>query len=89
MEVVETVKSSRKMRIAAIMSVYDSSERFNVQLEHAKGWLGATATGDFGKVEGWIRVDATGTLPASLADLNVKRQTNLWGRSRDGETFLT
>jgi len=85
----ETVKSSRKMRIAAIMSVYDSSERFNVQLQHAKGWLGAVATGDFGKVEGWIRFDATGTLPASLAAQNIARQVNLWGRSSDGQTFLT
>jgi len=83
----ETVKSSRKMRIAAIMSVYDSSERFNMQLQHSKGWLGATATGDFGKAEGWIRLDATDTLPASIAAQNINRQTNLWGRSSDGETF--
>ncbi len=75
------------MRIAAIMSVYDSSERFNMQLQHSKGWLGATATGDFGKAEGWIRLDATDTLPASIAAQNINRQTNLWGRSSDGETF--
>ena len=83
----ETVKSSRKMRIAAVMSVYNSSERFNVQLQHAKGWLGATATGDFGKVEGWIRFEDTGTLPASIAAQNITRQVNLWGRSRDGEIY--
>jgi len=83
----ETTKSSRKARIAAVMSVYGSGERFDVKLQHNNGWLGAVATGDFGKVEGWTRFDATDTLPASLAGQNINRRINLWGRSRDGETF--
>ncbi len=83
----ETVKSSKKTRIAAVMAVYGAKERFNVQLQHMDGWLGATATGDFGKVEGWIRFDQSDTHPASIAGDNINRQVNLWGRSRDGEVF--
>lgn len=83
----ETIKSSRKARIAALMSVYGPKERFDVQLQHTNGWLGAVATGDFGKVEGWIRFDETDTRPASLASQDIKRQVNLWGRARDGEIY--
>jgi len=81
----ETAKSSRKARIAAVMSVYGADERFDVQLQHMNGWLGATGTGDFGKVEGWIRFDETDTRPASLAGQDINRHVNLWGRSRNGE----
>lgn len=83
----ETVKSSRTARIAAVMSVYGPNERFIVDLRDANGWLGVTATGDFGKVEGWIRLEQTDTLPASLSDHDIDRRVNLWARSRDGETF--
>ncbi|MBL7189723.1 MAG: DUF4962 domain-containing protein [Phycisphaerae bacterium] len=81
----ETGESSRKTRIAAVMSVYGAKERFEVQLQRMNGWLGATAAGDFGKVEGWIRFDESDTRPASLAGRDINRQINLWGRSRDGE----
>ena len=81
----ETAKSSRKARIAAVMSVYGADERFDVQLQHMNGWLGATGTGDFGKVEGWIRFDETDTRPASLSGQDINRHVNLWGRSRNGE----
>ena len=62
----ETSESARKARIAALMSVRGDNEPFDVQLRHEAGWLGATATGDFGKVEGWIRFEETDTLPADL-----------------------
>jgi len=81
----ETRESSRKTRIAAVMSVYGAKERFEVQLQRMNGWLGATAAGDFGQVEGWIRFDETDARPASLAGRGIDRQVNLWGRSRDGE----
>ena len=68
-----------------MMSVYGSGERFDVQLQHANGWLGATATGDFGKVEGWIRFEETNTSPPSLTGEDISPRANLWGRSRDGE----
>jgi hypothetical protein len=81
----ETAKSSRKARIAAVMSVYGGDERLDVQLQHTNGWLGATGTGDFGKVEGWIHFEETDTLPASLAGQDINHHVNLWGRSRNGE----
>ena len=85
----ETPASSRKTRIAAVMSVYGDNERFDVQLQHVAGWLGATATGEFGKVEGWIRTDeGSGTRPSSFAKDNIDRKIDLWGRSHDGEICL-
>jgi hypothetical protein len=83
----ETAKTSKKTRIAAVMAVYDTNEKFDVQLQHMNGWFGATAAGDFGQVEGWIRTDESDTLPASFASEIINRQINLWGRSRDGEIF--
>jgi hypothetical protein len=83
----ETVKSSQKTRIAAVMTVYGADEKFDVQLQHENGWLGATAAGDFGQVEGWIRFDESATRPVSLDGKIVDRKINLWGRSRDGEIF--
>ncbi|MHC4226961.1 MAG: DUF4962 domain-containing protein, partial [Planctomycetota bacterium] len=83
----ETEKSARKTRIAAVMSVYRTDERFDVRLQRINGWLGATAAGDFGRVEGWIRTDQSEVLPESLADQDLDRQVNLWGRSRDGEIY--
>jgi hypothetical protein len=83
----ETAKTSKKTLIAAVMAVYDADEKFDVQLQHENGWLGATAAGDFGQVGGWIRVNESAARPASLAGQIVERQINLWGRSRDGEIF--
>jgi len=83
----KTVIKSKKTRIAAVMAVYDTDDQFNVQLKHMNGWFGATAAGDFGQVEGWIRTDESGTRPASFASDNINRQIDLWGRCRDGEIF--
>jgi hypothetical protein len=83
----ETIEKSRKTYIAAVMSVYDDSEKFDVKLQRENGWLGAIAAGDFGQVEGWIRTDEGGTLPASFASEVGNRKVNLCGRSRDGEIF--
>jgi hypothetical protein len=80
----ETIVPSQKMRIAAVMSVYGPNERFDVQLQHAAGWLGATATGHSGKVEGWIRIDETDASPPSSAGEDISPRINLWGRDRDG-----
>jgi len=83
----ETGKSSQKTHIAAVMAVYGSDERFDVQLQRENGWLGATATGDFGQVEGWIRFDESAARPANLNVEIADRQINLWARCYDGEIF--
>jgi hypothetical protein len=84
----QTAKKSKKARIAAVMSVYDANEKFDLQLQHTNGWFGATATGDFGQVEGWIRTGEKNSVrPASFANDNINRPIDLWGRSRDGEIF--
>jgi hypothetical protein len=84
----ETIIKSKKARIAAVMTVYDAEDQFNVKLKQMHGWFGATATGDFGQVEGWIRTDDNSSIrPASFANDNINRQIDLWGRSRDGEIF--
>jgi hypothetical protein len=83
----ETVKKSKVARIAAVMAVYGASERFQVQLKKQEGWFGATAEGDFGRVEGWIRIDDVNNIPAGFASQVANRRINICGRSRDGEIF--
>jgi len=70
-----------------VMAFYDAKEKFDVKLQHTNGWFGATATGDFGQVECWIRTDECAARPASFASKIINRQINLWGRSGDGEIF--
>jgi hypothetical protein len=69
------------------MSVYGAKERFDTQLRHIDGWLGATAAGDFGRVEGWIRFEQTNASPPSTGSEDISPRVDLWGRSRDGEVF--
>ena len=83
----ETEESSRKVRIAAVMSVYGAEERFEVQLQRKNGWLGATAAGDFGRAEGWIRFDESQTYPPNLTGPGANKEINLWGRSHAGEIY--
>jgi hypothetical protein len=80
----ETVQKSDAVRIAAVMAVSAEKERFEVQLQEIDGWFGATATGDFGQVEGWIRTTDVDTVPESFAGRTPGR-VNICGRSRDGE----
>jgi len=84
----ETVKASKATRIAAVMSVRGAKERLDVQLHRLDGWLGTTATGDFGQVEGWIRIYDSEIRPKSLKGLAATRKVNLWGRSRDGQVYF-
>ncbi|MBN2132777.1 MAG: DUF4962 domain-containing protein [Sedimentisphaerales bacterium] len=81
----ETVEKSRVARIAAVMAVFGAKERFEVQLHEQDGWFGATASGAFGRVEGWIRTGAAGAVPAGFATQRPDRPVDLCGRSRDGE----
>jgi hypothetical protein len=83
----ETEEMSRKTRIAAVMSVYDSEERFEVRLQRKNGWLGAAAVGNFGRAEGWIRFGETHTQPAEVSDRAASGEINLWGRSHAGEVY--
>ena len=84
----ETVKASNATRIAAVMSVRNDEERLDVQLHHIDGWFGARATGDFGQVEGWIRIYGSNIRPKSLTGPAANRNVNLWGRSRDGQIYF-
>lgn len=81
----ETVEKSRVARIAAVMAVFGASERFQVQLQKQDGWFGATAAGDFGQVEGWIRIDDVDNVPAGFASQTVNKRIHICGRSHDGE----
>lgn len=90
----ETVEKSSVTRIAAVMAVFGDGERFQVRLRKQSGWFGATAAGDFGQVEGWIRIDNVNTVPAGFSALRKKsqgqtanRRIHICGRSRDGEIF--
>jgi hypothetical protein len=82
-----TKQKSRATRIAAIMTVADANERFDVELQRQNGWIGATAAGDFGRVEGWIRIDDVNTGPADFDAKTAAGKANLCGRSRDGEIY--
>jgi len=84
----ETMEKSRATRIAAVMAVLGADERFQVEPREADGWFGATATGDFGQVEGWIRIDDVDTIPAGFAARTGERRIDICGRSRDGEICL-
>jgi len=82
-----TEQTSRTARIAAMICVYNANERFDVELKKLNGWLGITAAGDFGRLEGWIRTDDVDTGPAGFDSQTVNAKTNLCGRDRDGEVF--
>jgi hypothetical protein len=81
----ETVKRSSTTRIAAVMAVSGARERFEVKLQKQDGWFGAAASGDFGAVEGWIRIGDVTTLPKGFAGRATDERINICGRSRDGE----
>ena len=83
----QTVGKSKVTRIAAVMAVFGEDERFQVQLHQQNGWFGATAAGDFGNVEGWIRIDEVNTVPAGYSSQAVDGRINICGRSRDGEIY--
>jgi hypothetical protein len=83
----ETVEKSKKVYIAAVMSVYDDSDKFDMKLQYKNGWIGATAAGGFGQVEGLIRIKESSALPAGLSSEKISRKINLWGRTRDGDIF--
>ena len=83
----QNVEKSKVARIAAVMAIYGTNEKFQVQLQKQDGWFGATAAGDFGQVEGWIRIDDVENIPAGFASQTVRKRINICGRSRDGEIF--
>jgi len=83
----ETVRKASKTRIAAVMAVSQSGERYDVRVRQSDGWLGASATGNFGRVEGWIRCDQDASLPKDLAAQEIDPQVKLWGRSHDGAAY--
>jgi hypothetical protein len=84
----ETAKASNATRIAAMMAVRGAEERLDIQLHNSDGWFGATAKGDFGQVEGWIRIHDTDIRPKSLKGPASAGDVNLWGRARDGQVFF-
>jgi hypothetical protein len=82
-----TERKSRTARIAAVMTVTNANERFDVELQKMNGWFGVTAAGNFGRIEGWIRIDEVNTGPAGFDPQTAKGKANLCGRSRDGSIF--
>jgi len=82
-----TAEKSETTRIVAVMAVYGEKERFQVQLHRHNGWFGATASGDFGRVEGWARLAKVGTVPPGYEDQTAGRDIDLCGRGRDGQIF--
>ncbi|MHC4534449.1 MAG: DUF4962 domain-containing protein [Planctomycetota bacterium] len=81
----QTVGKSKVARIAAVMAVFGAGERFQVRLQKQDGWFGAMAVGDFGNVEGWIRIDEVDKVPSGYSSQAVNGRINICGRSRDGE----
>jgi hypothetical protein len=79
----ETNSDSKVSRIAAVMSVTNSRDRLDFQLQKLPGWLGVLAQGQFGRTAGWIRTDDGHRRPKDIPNDSIK----LWGRDRDGETF--
>ena len=82
-----TKQKSRTTRIAAIMTVHNANERFDIELQKMNGWFGVKAVGDFGPLEGWIRFDDVNTGPAGFDTQTATGKANLCGRSRDGVIF--
>ncbi len=81
----ETREQASEVRIGAAMAVSGPRERFDVRLRQMEGWFGATAEGDFGQVEGWIRIGDTDAIPHGFTG---QGPVNLCGRSRDGQIIL-
>ncbi len=84
-----TKRKSKTTRIAAIMSVHNTNDHFDVELQKMNGWFGVKATGDSGQIEGWIRIEDVQTGPAGFDTQTTNGKANLCGRSRDGEIFST
>ncbi len=84
----ETTEQAVTVRIGAVMAVYGARERFDVRLQTMPGWFGATATGDFGQAEGWIRLSEVKTLPAGFAAGQTRSQIGLCGRDRHGRVWV-
>ncbi len=83
----ETVERSGATRIAAVMAVTGEDERFRVRLHERDGWFGATASGDFGQVQGWLRIDDVDTVPTGYKGKVPDKGVCICGQSRDGEIF--
>ncbi len=82
----ETSEKSNRTRIAAVMSVFDQTDRSQiVEVRETDGWLITKASGDFGQVEGWIRIDDVDATPDGVPARTNQGRTNICGRSRDGE----
>ncbi|MFO7902165.1 MAG: DUF4962 domain-containing protein [Pirellulaceae bacterium] len=84
----ETVNKTRRLSIAAVMAVYDEKHPLEVKLQEEDGWFGATASGDFGQVNGWIRYDDVRTSPSDVPPGAGDDPLAIWGQSRDGKTFF-
>ena len=82
-----TKQKSRTTRIAAIMSVYNANDRFDVEPQKMNGWFGVKAVGDFGRTDGWIRIDDVDRGPAGFNPQTMEGKTSLCGRDRDGVIF--
>ena len=83
----ETVEKSRVTRIAAVMAAYRVGERLQLRLHERNGWFGGTAVGDFGHVEGWVRIGDEGAVPTNFANDVAGGETCMCGRDRDGTLF--
>lgn len=83
----ETEAKVKASRIGAAMGVYGPGEAFDLAVFEHDGWLGASARGDFGEVEGWLQLVDGASGPNGFGDRVVKGGAKLCGRDRDGDVF--
>jgi len=83
----ETTKKTRETRIGAILVVTGPDENVNVQMLEQKGWFGIRASGNFGKVEGWLQIQPGYEGPVGFQAEVAQGKIKLCGRAKDGEIF--
>jgi hypothetical protein len=83
-----TTEKAGRTRIAAIMAVDRLPHRTRMEFPQEKGWYGVIATGEFGRVEGWVRLEETGTRPAGFDQVKRGQASQICARTGTGDILV-
>ncbi len=84
----ETVHKSTSVRIAALMGVYTTGEKFEQELLVTDGWFGTEVQCDDGTVKGWIRTGNVATGPEGFGRDVHKGKADICGVGIDGKVVV-
>lgn len=76
---------SRQSRIAAFMTVDNLQNQTQIEMHTRNDWRGLTVTGEFGRVEGWIRLGPTGQRPPGFDTVSSAQDCQFCARTATGD----